>query len=145
MIEDMKRRAARVKAEHDGLERAKLDKRAAMIELLRAVVEAVAPALPALCSRILGIPGPALRALNVGHCLYLGEKGGWIELRDGGALILARTDEHVDEHFVVEDVVEEISQALTKQAGAREWMTAEIRHEAERLRAAVLLLRPVPR
>lgn len=142
MIEEMGKRAARVAAEHGDLQAAKADKQAATAELLRAVVDAVRPALPALCSKMHAHDhARSVRVLNVGHNLYLAEHGGWIESLEGGALLLVRTDEEVARAFVAEDVVGAISDALSRQAGAREWGTAEIRREAERLRAAVLLLR----
>jgi hypothetical protein len=145
MLDDMARQAAQVKAEHDELGFAKDGKRAAQVELLRAVVDAVRPALPALCSRMQNVPGPIVRALNVAHNLYLGESGGWIEVRDGGTMLLRRTSEEIVVDYVVEDIADALSNALTRHAGSREWSTTEIRHEAERLRAAVMLLRPVPR
>lgn len=141
MIAELTKQATRVAAEHEGLQMAKRDKYEAQVEFLRAAVDAVRPALPALCSKVQNIPGPTLRALSVARRLYLGESGQWIEIRDGGAMILARTDHDVVNDFLMEDIVDVLSVALTKHAGSREWTTAEIRKEAERLRAAVLLLK----
>lgn len=141
MIEEMKKRAKKVAAEHAAHEAAKGTKREAQVEFLRAVLIAVWPALPALCSRIAGLPGPTFRAFNVGHCLYLSEKGQWVESCEGGALLLTRTDAFVVEHFCAEDIADVLSLALTKHAGSRDGSTTEIRKEAERLRAATLLLK----
>lgn len=141
MIKEMAIRAVKIAKEHERLQMAKQDKQAAQAEFLRAVLDAARPALPALCSRIPHVPGPAIRALNVGHMLYLDESGVWLEMCEGGSLILSRTDEVVSRDFIIEDIVDVISMALTKHAGSRECVTTEIKREAERLRAATLLLR----
>lgn len=139
VIGNLGRRAEILKAEDDEHQRAKARKTRAEDEILCRVVEAIKPALPALSSRVQGVP--AWRGVNLdkGKGIYLGEHGdffattrlaGGASALDDGQPPFVLSPADVLDHVSLVGVVATLFAAIDAQLGKRAERIKQIDREA---------------
>lgn len=131
IINTLGREATALHEEHEEHKVAKRRKAIAENAVLKEIIDAVKPALPAISSRIAGITGgPLARAVNLGGGLHIGEHG---DLFEGGPLVNGKVT-----MLGINDVLNRTScsailavllTAIRAQAGKLDPRTTEIEHE----------------
>ena len=75
IVNRLREDAATLAEERTSYMESKQRKAKAENEVLKAIVEAVSPALPAISTKMEGLAGPLKRAVDLGGGLFLGEQG----------------------------------------------------------------------
>jgi len=132
-IEMLADEAQALRNEKDGFVMAKKAKAAAEDAVLRAIVEAVRPALPAISSKVEGMNGPLRRAVNLGgldEALYLGEQGDWFVILTMSSVRILDISEVLD-RTSLSAVLAVLLTSIRAQAGKLRPRTDEVRREAQ--------------
>lgn len=151
-LDEVRAMAKKVEGEHQALSNAKARKAQAEDELLEALVEAMKPALPAMCTRMtLSNADADYPAINVNAMvidaasgLHLEATGSFFRKFANGMGETMQTNEVLD-LLDIGTLVATLLAALHAQDGSRVKVTKQIENEALRLESVAALLKPMPK
>ena len=129
VISTLGHRARDLREEREAFARAKRRKAHFEDEALRAIVDAVLPALSVIGSKVDGLHGPLKCALKLNEHLYLGEQGDFFEVGSKHSLIVHSIPDVLD-RTSIGAVVAVISAAINAQVGSYGARAAQVEREA---------------